>query len=148
MVIAILELKERNIFMKGIYAWVGFEAMTLDYVRPKRNEGETKFSFSRLVRIGLDGLVSFSSFPLRIWSALGVLLGFLAILWTLTIIALKVFNQIEMPGYASLISISLFSTAINLFCFGIFGEYISRLFIETKNRPHYVIERTYGFEES
>ena len=145
---SILQLQEKSIFMKGIYAWVGFETTTLDYVRPKRSEGKTKFSFNRLVRVGLDGMVSFSSLPLRIWSALGVVFGFLAILWTLTIIALKIFNKIDMPGYASLISISLFSTAINLFCFGIFGEYISRLFIEIKNRPHFVIEKTYGFAEN
>lgn len=139
---AVLTLEERNVFMRGIYAWAGFEAKIIEYVRPDREFGETKFPFRRLLRIGLDGLVSFSSFPLRIWSTMGFVLAGASIIYSLIIIYLKITEQVAIPGYASLIVVMLFSTSINLICFGIFGEYMSRLFIESKRRPHYIVEST------
>ena len=141
---AVLTLEERSIFMKGVYAWAGFEPKIIEYVRPNREHGETKFPFRRLLRIGLDGLVSFSSFPLRIWSMIGFAMAGASFIYSLVIIYFKVTQQVEIPGYASLIVVMLFSTSINLVCFGIFGEYISRLFIESKQRPHYIIESTIG----
>jgi len=143
---AVLTLEERSIFMKGVYAWAGFEPKVIEYVRPNREHGETKFPFRRLLRIGLDGLVSFSSLPLRIWSMIGFVMAGASFIYSLVIIYFKVTQQIPFPGYASLIVVMLFSTSINLVCFGIFGEYISRLFIESKQRPHYIIESTIGIK--
>jgi glycosyltransferase involved in cell wall biosynthesis len=141
---SVLLLNERNIFMKGIYAWVGYPTCTLEYVRPKRQFGKTKFPFRRLLRIALDGLVSFTSFPLRIWSAFGFLLAGISFIYSMYIIYMKVQQQVPIQGYASLVVICLFSTSLNLICFGIFGEYISRLFLESKARPHYIIQEVYS----
>lgn len=141
---AVLTLNERSVFMKGIYAWSGFENIVIEYARPNRQHGETKFPFRRLLRNGIDGIVSFSSFPLRIWSMLGFLLAGASFIYSIVIIFLKVTQQVSVPGYASLIVVMLFSTSINLICFGIFGEYISRLFIESKQRPHYIVQETIG----
>jgi glycosyltransferase involved in cell wall biosynthesis len=139
---AVLTLEERSIFMKGVYAWAGFEPKIIEYARPNREHGETKFPFRRLLRIGLDGLVSFSSLPLRVWSMVGFAIAGASFVYSLVIIYFKVTQQVAIPGYASLIVVMLFSTSINLICFGIFGEYISRLFVESKQRPHYIIEST------
>jgi glycosyltransferase involved in cell wall biosynthesis len=140
---SVLLLNERNIFMKGIYAWVGYPTFTIEYVRPKRQFGKTKFPFRRLLRIALDGLVSFTSLPLRIWSTFGFLLAGVSLLYSFYIIYLKIDQQVPIQGYASLVVICLFSTSLNLICFGIFGEYISRLFIESKGRPHFIIQEIY-----
>jgi glycosyltransferase involved in cell wall biosynthesis len=140
---SVLLLNERNIFMKGIYAWVGYPSFTIEYVRPKRQFGKTKFPFRRLLRVALDGLVSFTSLPLRIWSTFGFLLAGVSLVYSFYIIYLKIDQQVPIQGYASLVVICLFSTSINLICFGIFGEYISRLFIESKSRPHFIIHEIY-----
>lgn len=144
---AVLLLKERNMFMKGMYAWVGFPSYTIEYSRPSREFGKSKFPFRRLLKIGLDGLISFSSLPLRIWSIIGFLLSLISIAYSLVIVYSKLTNEIQTPGYASLTVIMLFSMSLNLFCFGIFGEYISRLFIESKQRPHFIVEETLGFQK-
>jgi glycosyltransferase involved in cell wall biosynthesis len=141
---AVLTLNERSVFMKGIYAWSGFQNIVIEYARPNRQHGETKFPFRRLLRNGIDGIVSFSSFPLRIWSTLGFLLAGVSFIYSFVIIFLKITQQVSVPGYASLIVVMLFSTSINLICFGIFGEYISRLFVESKQRPHYIVQETIG----
>jgi len=141
---AVLTLNERNVFMKGIYAWSGFDSTVIEYARPNREYGKTKFPFRRLLRNGIDGLVSFSSFPLRVWSMLGFILAGLSFAYSLVIVYFKITQQVSVPGYASLIVVMLFSTSINLICFGIFGEYISRLFIESKQRPHFIIQETIG----
>jgi len=143
---AVLTLNERSVFMKGIYAWSGFQNIVIEYARPNRQHGETKFPFKRLLRNGIDGVVSFSSFPLRVWSMLGFILAGLSFIYSLVIIFFKVTQQVSVPGYASLIVVMLFSTSINLICFGIFGEYISRLFIESKQRPHYIVQEIIGIE--
>jgi glycosyltransferase involved in cell wall biosynthesis len=136
---SVLKLNERNIFMNGIFAWTGYPTVTLEYVRPARENGDSKFPFRRLLRIATDGIVSFSSLPLRLWSYLGVLIAIGNTVFMLYIIAMKLTGQIQDSGYASLIVVSTFTLSMNLICFGIFGEYISRMFLEVKARPHYLI---------
>lgn len=136
---SVLKLNERNIFMKGIFAWTGYPTVTLEYVRPARESGDSKFPFRRLLRIATDGIVSFSSLPLRLWSYLGILIAIGNTIFMLYIIAMKLTGQIQDSGYASLIVVSTFTLSMNLICFGIFGEYISRMFLEVKARPHYLI---------
>ena len=125
--------------MKGIFAWTGYPTVTLEYVRPARESGDSKFPFRRLLRIATDGIVSFSSLPLRLWSYLGILIAIGNTIFMLYIIAMKLTGQIQDSGYASLIVVSTFTLSMNLICFGIFGEYISRMFLEVKARPHYLI---------
>lgn len=144
---AILQLPEKNIFMKGIFSWVGFSTITLDFTRPNRSFGKSRFSFRKLLENGLDGIISFSSFPLRIWSYLGVFLGTLTIIYSFVMVYFKLSGKTVDTGYTSIIVVSLLSISMNMFCFGIFGEYLSRLFEEVKNRPHFIVENTYGFKD-
>jgi glycosyltransferase involved in cell wall biosynthesis len=136
---SVLKLNERNIFMKGIFAWTGYPSVTLEYVRPARESGDSKFPLKRWLRIATDGIVSFSSLPLRLWSYIGVLIALGNSIFMFYIIAMKLTGKIEDSGYASLIVVSTFTLSMNLICFGIFGEYISRMFLEVKARPHYLI---------
>ena len=136
----LIKMPERNLFMKGMYAWLGFNYTIIEYPREARTHGRTKFSFFKLIKFALDGIVSFSSLPLRIWSVLGLFVAFLSMTYSTTIIILKLMGKIEIPGYASLVVISLSALSLNLICFGVFGEYLSRMFIEIKERPHYIVD--------
>jgi glycosyltransferase involved in cell wall biosynthesis len=142
----LVKMPERNLFMKGMYAWLGFNYTIIEYPRMARAHGKTKFSFFKLVKFALDGIVSFSSLPLRIWSGVGLFVAFLSMIYSATIVILKLMGKIEIPGYASLIVISLSALSLNLICFGVFGEYLSRMFIEIKGRPHYVIDAVQKFK--
>ncbi|BEE00058.1 glycosyltransferase family 2 protein [Aeromonas dhakensis] len=141
---AIKQLPERNRFMKGLFAWAGFRAVGVPYERPARHAGETKFNYWKLWNFALDGLMSFSSWPLRVWSYVGVGVSFVAFLYILKIVTQVVFFGIDVPGYASLMSVVLFLGGIQLLSLGIIGEYIGRMFVEVKQRPVYLIEGVYG----
>ena len=108
MVEALKQLPERNRFMKGLFAWAGFRAVGVPYERPARHAGETKFNYWKLWNFALDGLMSFSSWPLRVWSYVGVGVSFIAFLYILKIITQVLFFGIDVPGYASLMSVMLF----------------------------------------
>jgi glycosyltransferase involved in cell wall biosynthesis len=141
---AIKQLPERNRFMKGLFAWAGFRAVGVPYERPARHAGETKFNYWKLWNFALDGLLSFSSWPLRVWSYVGVGVSLVAFLYILKIVTQVVFFGIDVPGYASLMSAVLFIGGIQLISLGIIGEYIGRIFVEVKQRPVYLIEGVYG----
>jgi len=136
---SVLFLEERNIFQKGIFAWVGFPYEVIEYVRPPRLSGKTKFSYTRLFKIATDGIVSFSSFPLRAWSYLGFAIAAISLGYLLLVLVLKFLGLIQIPGYASILVLISGSLSLNLICFGVFGEYLSRMFMEVKRRPHYLI---------
>jgi glycosyltransferase involved in cell wall biosynthesis len=136
---SVLLLEERNIFQKGIFAWVGYPFEIIEYVRPTRLFGDTKFSYKRLFKIATDGIVSFSSFPLRAWSYLGFAIAALSLGYLLLVVALKILGLIQIPGYTSILVLISGSLSLNLICFGVFGEYLSRMFMEVKKRPHYLI---------
>ena len=130
--------------MKGLFAWAGFRAVGVPYERPARHAGETKFNYWKLWNFALDGLLSFSSWPLRVWSYVGVGVSFVAFLYILKIVTQVVFFGIDVPGYASLMSVVMFLGGIQLLSLGIIGEYIGRMFVEVKQRPVYLIEGVYG----
>lgn len=135
----LLTLPERSRFMKGLYAWVGFRATGVEYHRPARQQGESKFSLWKLWNFALDGLVSFTTVPLRVWSYIGAVTALLAFLYIIVIVVGVLFTGREVPGYASLMSVVLFFGGMQLLSIGILGEYISRLFMEVKHRPLYVV---------
>ena len=141
---ALLQLREQHRFMKGLFAWVGFPSKGIDYRRDPRAAGTTKFNYWKLWNFALDGLMSFSSWPLRVWSYVGVGVSFIAFLYILKIITQVLFFGIDVPGYASLMSVMLFLGGIQLLSLGIIGEYIGRMFVEVKQRPVYLIEGVYG----
>lgn len=138
----LLQLPERNRFMKGLYAWAGFSAKGVPYQRPSRHAGESKFSFWKLWNFALDGLVGFSSIPLRVWSYLGAGVALVAFLYMVIMIVSVLIGGRDVPGYASLMSVVLFFGGMQLLSIGILGEYIARLFIEVKGRPLYVVQDT------
>jgi len=137
------QLPERNRFMKGLFAWVGFNAVGVPYERPQRAAGSSKFNLWRLWNFALDGVVSFSTAPLRAWFYVGVVIAAIAVLYALFIVTRVLIFGIDTPGYASLLIAVLLMGAIQLLSLGIIGEYLGRLFLEVKGRPIYVVESVY-----
>lgn len=140
----IKQLPERNRFMKGLFAWAGFKSVGVPYERPARAAGETKFNYWKLWNFALDGFFSFSSWPLRIWSYIGAGVALLSFLYILFIITKVVFFGIDVPGYASLMSVILFLGGMQLISIGVLGEYLGRMFLEVKQRPVFIVEGVYG----
>ena len=142
-VAALRQMPERGRFMKGLFAWVGFPSIGVPYVRPARLLGQTKWNYWRLWNFALDGIVSFSTAPLRIWTYFGAVMALGALAYAAFIALRTILLGSDVPGYASLIIVLLFSTAANLVSLGMIGEYVSRLFVETKQRPIYLLEGVY-----
>jgi len=140
---AIKLLPENQRFMKGIFAWVGFKTTTVEYTREARVAGNTSFNGWKLWNFALDGITSFSTVPLRVWLYIGMSISFLSFLFGATIIVKTLIYGIDLPGYASMLTIILFLGGIQLMGIGILGEYLGRIYNETKNRPIYIIEGEY-----
>jgi glycosyltransferase involved in cell wall biosynthesis len=136
---AVKLLPERYRFMKGIFAWVGFETYTLDYIEAERRTGKTNFSYWRLWKLALDGITSFSTFPLTIFLYLGGAISSTAILYSFYIFLKTLILGVELPGYASLICLILFLSGLQLLGVGILGEYVGRTYMESKQRPIYIV---------
>jgi glycosyltransferase involved in cell wall biosynthesis len=142
MVNAILSVGEYNRFSKGIFAWVGFETRWLEYQNVERAAGETKWSFFKLVRYSIDGIINFSDKPLRLSSYLGIILTFLSfIAIVVEVIRALVFGD-PVAGWPSLVCIITFIGGIQLFCMGIMGQYIAKTYMEVKRRPHYIVKES------
>jgi glycosyltransferase involved in cell wall biosynthesis len=136
---AILSLGERNRFSKGIFPWIGFKTKWFEYENVNRTAGETKWSFRKLFLYSLDGITAFSSKPLALSSFFGLLLFFLSLAFILFIIIRKLIRGDPVAGWASTICIMLFCGGIQLFCMGILGQYLAKIYTETKQRPHYIV---------
>ena len=143
----IKKLPEKNRFMKGLFAWPGFSSIGVGYERPARQYGKTKFNAWRLWNFAVDGITSFSTWPLRIWSYIGGSIAVFSLIFMGYIMLRTVFLGRDWPGYASIMSAILFFGAIQLISIGILGEYIGRLYTEVKARPLYVIEKEIGFND-
>lgn len=137
------QLPERNRFMKGLFSWVGFRSIGVPYERPARAAGTTKWNVGKLWNFALDGIFSFSTLPLRVWSYIGAIISLLAFLYASFIVISVLIFGVDLPGYASLLTVVLFLGGIQLLSLGIMGEYIGRLFLETKGRPVYIVDRVY-----
>jgi glycosyltransferase involved in cell wall biosynthesis len=136
---ALKRLPERQRFMKGLFAWVGFRTTTLNYTRKPRVEGESKFSGWRLWNLALEGLSSFSTAPLKIWSYIGLVGAVSSAAFGLFIIIRTLVWGADLPGYASLLVAVLFFGSLQLIGIGVLGEYIARIYMETKQRPSYLV---------
>ena len=143
-VTATLQLRERNRFMKGIFAWVGFPTVGVPYERTPRSAGNSKFSYWKLWNFALDGLTNFSTLPLRVWTYIGGVMAFAAVIYALFIIIRTLAFGADVPGYASLLVVMLFLGAAQLISLGIIGEYLGRLHIEVKQRPIYLVREQEG----
>jgi glycosyltransferase involved in cell wall biosynthesis len=143
----VLRLPERNRFMKGLFAWVGFPTATVLYRRAERVQGNSTWTYWRLWNFALDGITAFSTVPLRVWSYFGLLTSAAAFLYALWIIFCTLFTGIQVPGYASLMVVMLFLGGIQLMSLGVIGEYVGRIYQESKGRPLYVIKEKVGLED-
>lgn len=137
----IKKLPERNLFMKGILSWVGGKTAIVEYTRAERSAGETKFNGWKLWNLALEGITSFSTAPLRIWTYIGVLVAGLAFIYGTYMLFDKLFFGNPVPGYPSLLVSILFLGGIQLIGIGVLGEYIGRIYIETKQRPKFILKR-------
>ncbi|MCK5745226.1 MAG: glycosyltransferase family 2 protein [Oricola sp.] len=145
---AIKTLPERSRFMKGLFAWAGFSSVAVPYARPERSAGESKFNFWKLWNFALDGIVSFSTAPLRVWSYIGAVVALVSFLYAVIIVIQTIFTGVDVPGYASMIVLILFFGSVQLISVGVLGEYMARLFVEVKRRPIYVVDEIIGGEPS
>ncbi len=137
---AVLQLPERERFLKGIFSWVGFKTTSVPYVRPERAAGTTKWNYWKLWNFALSGITASGSLPLKLWTYFGFGVSLFAFLYALVIVAKKLFLGNPVSGYSSLMVTILFFSGVQLISLGIIGEYLSRIFVETKARPAYIIK--------
>ncbi len=141
----ITSMPERNRFVRGLRSWVGFRQIGIEYDRDERHSGEVKYTFPKLMKLALDGIISFSYFPLQIASYAGFIVSGISFLGILVYLYKKLFIGGEPQGFPTLVILILFMGGIQLTSLGIIGEYIGRIYDEVKQRPTYVVKETYGF---
>ena len=140
MVNAIVNMPEHNRFSKGIFSYVGFNCAYIEYKVEERKFGKSKWGGIKLFKYALNGIFSFSTKPLKIATLIGVFASLGALIYLLVVVIKKLFWGIALPGYATIVVLILFLGGAQLFCMGILGEYVSKVFTETKNRPVYIIK--------
>jgi polyisoprenyl-phosphate glycosyltransferase len=140
---ALNELPESRRFMKGLFAWIGFRTTYVDYTRPERVAGTSKFNGWRLWNFALEGITSFSTAPLRFWTYLGMLVSFLALFFAASIVLKVLTHGVDVPGYASLMVAVTFLGGLQLIGIGVIGEYLGRTYLESKHRPVFLVRRIY-----
>ncbi|WP_194918997.1 glycosyltransferase family 2 protein [Catenulispora rubra] len=139
---ALLEMPEYNRFSKGLYAWIGFDAVTFNYRNAVREAGETKWSFRRLLDYGVDSLLSFNNKPLRLVIYLGFLFFSVSFAYMLWIIVAAMLHGNHTPGYVTTIAAIVGIGGLQMFTVGVIGEYVGRIYYEAKQRPHYLVKET------
>ena len=140
---AINSLPENQRFMKGIFAWVGFRSITIEYEEQERIAGSSKFNGWKLWNFALQGITGFGTLPLRIWTYIGFIVSFFAFIYASFLILRTLIMGIDLPGYASLVVIILFLGGLQLMGVGILGEYVGRIYMESKRRPPFIIDEIY-----
>lgn len=140
---AINLLPENQRFMKGIFAWVGFRSITIEYEEQERIAGSSKFNGWKLWNFALQGITGFGTLPLRVWTYIGFIVSFLAFIYASFLILRTLIMGIDLPGYASLVVIILFLGGLQLIGIGILGEYVGRIYMESKRRPPFIIDEIY-----
>lgn len=141
---AVRQLPERTRFMKGIFAWVGFPTTTVYFDRESRVAGATTWNYWKLWKFALDGIFSFTTVPLRVWTYIGAFISLFSFLWAIFIVIKTAILGIDVPGYPSLIVAVCFMGGMQLLSIGIIGEYVGRIYRETKQRPLYLVQETVG----
>lgn len=143
---SMLSLGEYHRFSKGIFAWVGYNTCFIPYTACKRAAGTTKWSFRKLMNYAIDGIIGYSTTPLRIATILGMFTALAAAVYLVIVILQKIITGIDVPGYATIIVLILFLGGMQLFCLGIIGEYVGRIFEQSKNRPIYIAKEVLDYE--
>lgn len=141
------QIREKARFMRGLVSWIGYRKISLKYVGAERSGGRSKYSLRRLLRLALDGILSFSLFPIRLISATGLVVSFFSFIYILRVIYFVLFTTEKIPDLLPITTLILFFSGVNMVMTGIIGEYVAKVFIESKNRPLYLVDELYGFEE-
>ena len=141
---ALNRMPERNRFMKGIFAWVGFRQIGVPFDVVDRKQGTSKWNFVRLLRFAFSGLTGFSNFPLRVWGVVGAFISLLAFAYIVVRLLRTAVYGVDVPGYESIIITILFLGGMQLFTLGILGDYLGRVFDEVKGRPLFVVRDSFG----
>ncbi len=141
---AILQMPEYHRFSKGLFSWVGFNTVYIPYNVEERAAGESKWSVWKLIKYAVDGIISFSTFPLKISTFVGIFSAIISVLYLVIVVIQKISFEINVPGYATIVVLVLFIGGIQLFCLGILGEYLSKIYLEVKKRPVYLIRSHIG----
>jgi glycosyltransferase involved in cell wall biosynthesis len=141
---ALKQLPERTRFMKGLFAWVGYEQTFIEYDRAARHSGGSKWNYWKLWNFAVDGIASFSLVPLKVWSYLGLVVSSISFVYATFLVTRTLIFGIDVPGYASLMVMVLFLGGVQLVSLGIIGEYLGRVYEEVKGRPLYLVRSFYG----
>ncbi len=147
MVDAILEMTEYHRFSKGIFSWVGFNTKYIPYTVEERQFGETKWSYGKLFKYAFEGILSFSTLPLKLATGVGLVTAFASIIYLIVVVLQKLIFGIDVPGYATIVVLVLFLGGMQLFCLGILGEYLSKIYVQVKNRPIYILKEHLGKDD-
>ena len=147
MVEAILEMSEYHRFSKGIFSWVGFNTAYIPYTVEEREFGETKWTVGKLFKYAIEGIISFSTFPLKLATAVGITTSIISVLYLIFVVLQKLIMGIDVPGYATIVVLVLFLGGMQLFCLGILGEYLSKIYVQVKNRPIYILKEHLGKDD-
>ena len=145
---AFVSMRERDRYVRGMFAWLGFKQIGVDYVPPPRYAGRSKYTVRRMARLAFDGIFSFSIYPLRVVLALGLVVSFFSFVIGVVSGISKYVGIYTVPGWATIVVVVTFIGGIQLVVLGGIGEYIGRIYEEVKQRPLYVVRRTHGFENS
>ncbi len=137
----IISLPERNLFMKGVFAWVGGNVEVVEYTQAQRSAGKSKFNGWKLWNLALEGITSFSTIPLRIWTYIGLTVSAVSFIYAAWMMIDKLIWGNPVPGYPSIMITILFLGGVQLIGIGVLGEYIGRIYIESKARPRFLIKK-------
>lgn len=143
---SIIKMSEYHRFSKGIFAWIGFKTHYIPYKVNKRYSGKTKWSFFKLLHYAIDGIVAFTTTPLKISSIVGAFTSLMSIIYLIFVIVKRLVSGIDVPGYASTIVLILFLGGMQLCALGIIGQYLSKIYIQTKDRPIYIAKEILDYE--
>jgi polyisoprenyl-phosphate glycosyltransferase len=143
---ALKDFPERTRFMKGLYAWVGFKKIGLNYEVQERAAGKSSWRFSKLTELAITGITSFSDVPLRVWGMIGFVISLFSLIYAIYIVTVTLIFGADLPGFPTLVVAIMFLGGIQLLSIGILGEYIARIFTEVKQRPKYLLQIKEGFE--
>jgi dolichol-phosphate mannosyltransferase len=144
---AFVSMRERDRYVRGMFAWLGFKQVGVDYVPPPRYAGRSKYTVRRMARLAFDGIFSFSIYPLRVVLAIGLVVSLASFVVGIATVVSKLAGAYVVPGYVTIVVVLTFLSGIQLVVLGGIGEYIGRIYEEVKRRPLYVVRRTHGFDE-
>lgn len=145
MIDAIVNCKERDRFMKGLYAWVGFKSIAVPFDVQERKTGKSSWRFLKLTKLALTGITSFSNLPLQVWGVVGLMISAIALIYAICVVLKTLISGVDVPGYATIVVAVMFFGGIQLLSIGILGEYIAKIFNEVKKRPLYITSKKIGF---